>query len=119
MNTDTPQTEDPARGGLTSPLLSGKQASIWTFIDQILVKYGPLGVMLVVVIYYIVVKDDIIEKKDALLMEQQKTMVAMTKDSTEALVKASQAQLELSRSIDDNTKTMTRLVAALERQPTR
>lgn len=109
--------QEAVRGGLTSPLLSGRQASAWTFIDQVLVKYGPLGVMLCVVIYYIVVKDGIIEKKDALLMEQQKTMVEMTKDTTEALVKTSAAQIEVARSVDDNTKTMARLVNVLERQP--
>lgn len=111
-------TEEP-RGGLTSPVLSGRQASVWSFIDQVLVKYGPLGLMLVVVCYYVLTKDSVIAEKDKLLMEQQKTMVAMTKDSTEALVKTSGAQIDLARSVDENTKTMARLVNLLERQPTR
>lgn len=104
------------RGGLTSPVLSGRQANLWTFVDQLLVKYGPLSVMLIGVCYYIVIKDDKIAEKDRQIMEQQKVMLEITKASTDALVRTSGAQIELARSVDANTQTMTRLVALLERQ---
>lgn len=93
-----------------------KQASLWNFIDQVLVKYGPLGVMLIVVIYYVVVKDQVIEKKDALLMDQQKAMVDMTKTQTEAISKASASQIDVARAVEDNTRTMQRLVGILEQR---
>lgn len=94
--------------------LSTTQLRWWNFIDQIFVKYGPLGVMLVAVVYYVVVKDKLIEKKDQLIFEQQSTMLQITKSSTEALVKSANSQTDLARSIDDNTKTMSRLVYILD-----
>lgn len=96
--------------------MSEKQVTMWTFIDQVLVKYGPLGVMLCLVIYYVVTKDQLIANKDALLMAQQQSMMEMTRTQTEALTKAGVSQVEVARSVDENTKAITRLVAQLERQ---
>jgi hypothetical protein len=97
-------------------MLTGQQATMWKFVDQLLVKYGPLALMLLATCYYIVTKDDVIEKKDAQILKQQETMLEVTKASTDSLVRTSTAQVELARSVDDNTKTMARLVTLMERQ---
>lgn len=105
-----------ARGGLTSPILSGRQASIWQFVDQVFVKYGPLGVMLVFTVYYVLVKDKVIAQKDILLLDQQRAMVDLVRSQTEAMAKATLASQEVARSVDENTRTMQRLVIALEKR---
>jgi hypothetical protein len=107
---------DELHQSTTPDTLTEKQLSMWTFIDQVMVKYGPLGLMLGATLYYIVTKDGVIAEKDKLLLEQQKSMLAITQSSTEALIKTSSSSERLSQSVDQNTSAMNRLVMIMERQ---
>lgn len=114
------QADEPApRISAAVLALAGKQASLWNFIDQVLVKYGPLGVMLCAVVFYVVKKDEVIEKKDALLMSQQSVLVDMTRSQAETMAKAAASQIDVARAVEENTRTMQRLVNVLEVQSRR
>lgn len=93
-------------GGLTSPELSGQQASIWWFIDQVMVKYGPIGLMLIAASWYIVTKDKVIDKKDELFVRQQDAFVELAKSSTQALVESTAAQKEFTYAIQKLTNVL-------------